>query len=140
MSRRFESRVVLVTGGTSGLGYDGALAFAKEGAKVVIAGRRVNEGEAAASAIRQAGGEALFVQADVSREEDVAAMVKTCVDTYGGLHCAYNNAGIDGALMTSIADYKKDVWDQVLAVNLTGMFLCMKYEIPEMIKGEADRS
>jgi NAD(P)-dependent dehydrogenase (short-subunit alcohol dehydrogenase family) len=134
MNKRFESKVALVTGGTSGLGYDGALAFAKEGAKVVIAGRRVKEGEDAASAIRQAGGEALFVRADVSQEAEVAALVKACVDTYGGLDCAYNNAGIDGTLMTSIVDYKKDVWDQVIAVNLTGMFLCMKYEIPEMIK------
>jgi NAD(P)-dependent dehydrogenase (short-subunit alcohol dehydrogenase family) len=134
MARRFESKVALVTGGTSGLGYDGALAFAREGAKVVISGRRAKEGEEAAAAIRQAGGEALFVRADVSREEDVAAMVKACVDAYGGLDCAYNNAGIDGALMTSIVDYKKEVWDQVLAVNLTGMYLCMKYEIPEMLK------
>jgi NAD(P)-dependent dehydrogenase (short-subunit alcohol dehydrogenase family) len=134
MGRRFESKVVIVTGGTSGLGYDGALAFASEGAKVVISGRRVKEGEEAAAAIRQAGGEALFVRADVSKEEDVAAMVKACVDAYGGLDCAYNNAGMDGSLMTSIADYKKESWDQVLAVNLTGMFLCMKYEIPEMLK------
>ena len=134
MGRRFESKVVIVTGGTSGLGYDGALAFASEGAKVVISGRRVKEGEEAAAGIRQAGGEALFVRADVSKEEDVAAMVKACVDAYGGLDCAYNNAGMDGSLMTSIVDYKKESWDQVLAVNLTGMFLCMKYEIPEMLK------
>ncbi len=134
MGGRFESKVVIVTGGTSGLGYDGALAFAREGAKVVISGRRVKEGEEAAAGIRQAGGEALFVRADVSKEEDVAAMVKACVDAYGGLDCAYNNAGIDGSLMTSIVDYKKESWDQVLAVNLTGMFLCMKYEIPEMLK------
>jgi NAD(P)-dependent dehydrogenase (short-subunit alcohol dehydrogenase family) len=134
MGRRFESKVALVTGGTSGLGYEGALAFAREGAKVVIAGRRVKEGKEAASAIKGEGGEALFVQADVSSEEDVARLVQTCVDTYGGLDCAYNNAGIDGSLMTSIVDYRKDVWDQVIAINLTGMFLCMKYEIPPMIK------
>src|SRR5208337_5560495 len=134
MGRRFESKVVIVTGGTSGLGYDGALAFAREGARVVISGRRVKEGEEAAAAVRQAGGEARFVRADVSKEEDVAAMVKACVDAYGGLDCAYNNAGMDGSLMTSIVDYKKEVWDQVLAVNLTGVFLCMKYEIPEMLK------
>ncbi len=133
-NRRFESKVVLVTGGTAGLGYDGALAFAKEGAKVVIAGRRVKEGEEAAAAIRQAGGDVLFVRADVSVEADVQALVKACVDKYGGLDCAYNNAGIDGTLMTSLVDYRKDVWDQVIGVNLTGMFLSMKYEIPEMIK------
>ncbi len=134
MTRRFASKVVLVTGGTSGLGYDGALAFAKEGAKVVIAGRRITEGEEAADRIRRAGGDALFVQADVSREEDASALVRSCVEAYGGLDCAYNNAGIDGSLMTSIIDYKKEVWDQVIAVNLTGMYLCMKYEIPEMIR------
>ena len=67
-------------------------------------------------------------------------MVKACVDAYGGLDCAYNNAGMDGSLMTSIVDYKKESWDQVLAVNLTGMFLCMKYEIPEMLKRGEDRS
>ncbi|MGD0659379.1 MAG: glucose 1-dehydrogenase [Syntrophorhabdales bacterium] len=134
VNRRFESKVVLVTGGTSGLGYDGAVAFAKEGAKVVIAGRRVKEGEEAAAAIMQDGGEALFVRADVSNESDVQALVQTCVDNYGGHDCAYNNAGIDGTIMTSLVDYRKDVWDQVMATNLTGMFLCMKYEIPEMIK------
>jgi NAD(P)-dependent dehydrogenase (short-subunit alcohol dehydrogenase family) len=134
MSRRFESKVVLVTGGTSGLGYDGALAFAREGAKVVIVGRRAKEGEEAASAIKETGGEVLFVQADVSKEDDVARLVRACVDTYGGLDCAYNNAGIDGTLMTSIVDYEKAVWDQVIAVNLTGMFLCMKYQIPQMMK------
>jgi NAD(P)-dependent dehydrogenase (short-subunit alcohol dehydrogenase family) len=134
MDKRFESKVVLVTGGTAGLGYDGALAFAREGASVIIAGRRAKEGEDAASSIRRAGGKASFIQADVSREEDVAAMVKACIDIYGGLDCAYNNAGIDGTLMTPIVNYRKEVWDQVLAINLTGVFLCMKYEIPEMIK------
>jgi NAD(P)-dependent dehydrogenase (short-subunit alcohol dehydrogenase family) len=134
MKRRFESKVALVTGGTSGLGYDGALAFAKEGAKVVISGRRAKEGEDAVRAIRQAGGDVLFVQTDISKQEDVVAMVEACVKVYGGLDFAYNNAGIDGTLMTSIVDYKKEVWDQVIATNLTGMFLCMKYEIPEMIK------
>jgi NAD(P)-dependent dehydrogenase (short-subunit alcohol dehydrogenase family) len=134
MNKRFESKVVLVTGGTSGLGHDGALAFAREGAKVVISGRRVKEGEEAAASIKATGGEVTFVQADVSREEDVARLVAACIDNYGGLDFAYNNAGIGGALMTSIVDYQKKVWDEVIGTNLTGMFLCMKHEIPEMIK------
>jgi len=134
MSKRFESKVVLVTGGTSGLGYDAALAFGREGAKVVLTGRRVEAGEETVATIKKAGGEARFVRADVSQPSDVEAMVQACVETYGGLDCALNNAGIDGTLMTSMTDYKKEVWDQVIATNLTGTFLCMKYEIPEMIK------
>jgi len=134
MSRRFESKVVLVTGGTSGLGLDAVQAFAREGAKVVFSGRRAGAGEEIVTDIRKKGWEATFVRADVSQIRDVEAMVKACVDTYGGLDCVFNNAGIDGTLMTSMADYKKEVWDEVIATNLTGTFLCMKCEIPEMIK------
>jgi NAD(P)-dependent dehydrogenase (short-subunit alcohol dehydrogenase family) len=134
MTMRFESKVVLITGGTSGLGRDAALAFAGEGAKVVLTGRRVEAGEEVISAIRKAGGEAIFVRADVSQAPDVEASVQACVKTYGGLDCAFNNAGIDGTLMVPLADYKKEVWDQVITTNLTGTFLSMKYEIPEMLK------
>jgi len=134
MSGRFQSKVVLVTGGTSGLGRDAALAFAKEGAKVVLSGRRVKAGEEVISEIRKDGGEAIFVRADVSQSPDVKASVQACVNTYGGLDCALNNAGIDGTLMVPMADYEKEVWDQVVTTNLTGTFLSMKYEIPEMLK------
>ena len=134
MSGRFASKVVLVTGGTSGLGRDAALAFAREGAKVVLTGRRVEAGEEAISEIRKEGGEAIFIRADVSQAPDVQASIQACVDTYGGLDCALNNAGIDGTLMVPMVDYKKEVWDQVVATNLTGTFLSMKYEIPEMLK------
>ena len=134
MSGRFASKVVLVTGGTSGLGRDAALAFAREGAKVVLTGRRVEAGEEAISEIRGEGGEAIFIRADVSQAPDVQASIQACVDTYGGLDCALNNAGIDGTLMVPMADYKKEVWDQVVTTNLTGTFLSMKYEIPEMLK------
>lgn len=134
MSRRFESKVVLVTGGTSGLGRDATIAFAKEGARVVFTGRRIEAGEDVASVVRKAGGEANFIRADVSRAGDVEAAVRACVSAYGGLDFAFNNAGIDGTLMTPLADYQKDVWDQVIATNLTGTFLSMKYEIPEMVK------
>ena len=134
MNRRFESKVVLVTGGTSGLGRDAVLAFAREGAKVVLTGRRVEAGEEVVSAIRKDGGEALFVRADVSQAPDVEASVHACVKTYGRLDCAFNNAGIDGTLMVPLADYKKEIWDQVITTNLTGTFLSMKHEIPEMLK------
>lgn len=134
MNKRFESKVVLVTGGTSGLGRDATVAFAREGAKVVFTGRRVQAGEEVAAAIRKDGGEATFVRADMAQAADVEASVQACVKIYGGLDCAYNNAGIDGTLMVPLADYKKDVWDQVITTNLTGTFLCMKHEIPEMLK------
>jgi NAD(P)-dependent dehydrogenase (short-subunit alcohol dehydrogenase family) len=134
MNRRFESKVVLVTGGTSGLGRDAAIAFAREGASVVFTGRRVEAGEEVASAIRKGGGEATFVRADISKPSDVETSVQACVKTYGGLDCAFNNAGIDGTLMVPLADYQKEVWDQVITTNLTGTFLSMKHEIPEMLK------
>jgi NAD(P)-dependent dehydrogenase (short-subunit alcohol dehydrogenase family) len=134
VNKRFESKVVLVTGGTSGLGRDAALAFAREGAKVVLTGRRVEAGEEVVSAIQKEAGEVLFVRADVSKTSDVEATVQACVKNYGGLDCAFNNAGIDGTLMVPMVDYKKEVWDQVILTNLTGTFLSMKYEIPEMLK------
>jgi NAD(P)-dependent dehydrogenase (short-subunit alcohol dehydrogenase family) len=134
MTGRFHSKVVLITGGTSGLGRDAALAFAHEGAKVVFTGRRAEAGNQVVAEIKERGGEATFVRADCTREEDIETAVQVCVDTYSGLDCAYNNAGIDGTLMTPMADYKREVWDQVITTNLTGTFLFMKYEIREMVK------
>lgn len=133
MTERFKDKVVLVTGGSSGLGQDAALAFAREGAKVVISGRRIDPGEATVARIRDAGGEAHFVQADVSVPAQAEAMVRNCTDTYGGLDCAYNNAGIDGVPMVHTADYDPEVWNQVIGTNLTGAFLSMKYEIQAML-------
>jgi len=134
MNRRFESKVAFVTGGTSGLGRDAAMAFAAEGAKVCLVGRRVAEGEETANLIRQSGGEALFVRTDVRLEADVKNAVGLCVKAFGGLDCAFNNAGRGGPHFTPVAEYEKEVWDDIIAVNLTGPFLCMKYEIPEMLK------
>jgi NAD(P)-dependent dehydrogenase (short-subunit alcohol dehydrogenase family) len=133
MDKRFAGKVALITGGTSGLGADAALAFGREGAKVVLAGRRAEAGEAIVAQIKQQGGEARFVRADVSQAADVEAMVQACVKAYGGLDFAYNNAGIDGTLMVSLVDYRQDVWEQVIATNLTGTFLCMKHEIKAML-------
>ena len=134
MNKRFKSRVALVTGGTSGLGQNAALAFAREGASVVISGRRREPGEATLAMIRNAGGEGLFVQADVSVAADAEAMVAACVETYGGLDYAFNNAGIEGGAMIHIADYDPADWARVIGTNLTGVFLSMKYEIQAMLK------
>src|SRR3972149_3867728 len=120
MNQRFVDKVVLVTGGTSGLGQDAALAFAREGAKVVVSGRRPEPGANTVALIREQGGEAQFVQADVSRPESAEAMVRICLDTYGRLDCAYNNAGIDGVPMVHTADYDPEVWNRVIGTNLTG--------------------
>lgn len=134
MNNRFESKVALVTGGNSGLGKAIAIAFAREGARVAIAARRVSEGEETLKAIQQSGGDAIFIEADVSDRDQVRAMVETCVSEFGGLDCAVNNAGILGTEFVPAADYEEDVWDQVIDINLKGVFLCMKNQIPEMIK------
>ena len=134
MSRRFKSKVILVTGGTSGLGQDAALAFAREGAQVVISGRQPGPGAETVAMIEEQGGEARFVQADVSTPAGAEAMVKACIDTWGRLDCAFNNAGIDGVAMVPTADYDTAVWDQVIGINLTGVFLSMKYEIPALLE------
>lgn len=134
MGKRFESKVAFVTGATSGMGQDAAIAFARDGAKVVVVGRRAAEGAETVSMIKDVGGEGIFVQTDVRREADIKAAVEACVETYGGLDYAFNNAGIGGKPFTAFHEYETETWDNIIAVNLTGVFLCMKYEIPEMLK------
>ncbi len=133
MAGPLDGKVALVTGAGSGIGRATALAFARDGAKVVAADIVVEGGEETASLIREAGGEATFVKADVSQAADVEALVARVVSTYGRLDCAHNNAGIEG-MMASTADQTEAMWDRVIAVNLTGVWLCMKYEIPQMLK------
>jgi len=106
---RFKSKVALVTGGNSSIGRATALAFAKEGAKVVVAARRVPEGEKTAAMIEERGGEAHFVQTDVSQATEVKAMVTACITEYGGLDYAVNNAGIGGTPAIPAADYEEEV-------------------------------
>jgi NAD(P)-dependent dehydrogenase (short-subunit alcohol dehydrogenase family) len=134
MSKQFESKVVLVTGGNAGIGQAVALAFAKEGAQVVLTGRRVSEGDETVAMIKDAGGDAHFVQSDVSNTADVKTMVEACITTYGGLDYAVNNAGIEGSPFIPTTEYEEEVWDKVMDVNLKGVWLSMKYEIPEMLK------
>jgi NAD(P)-dependent dehydrogenase (short-subunit alcohol dehydrogenase family) len=127
-----QAKVVLVTGGGSGFGKAASMAFARDGARVMVADVSVENGEETVTAIRQAGGEASFVKADVSSSSEVEAMVKKTVQTYGRLDCAFNNAGIVGTAFVSMTDYSEEVWDRVIAINLKGVWLCMKYEIPVM--------
>ena len=134
MVDHFESKVVLITGGNSGIGQATALAFAKKGAKVIVAARRVSEGRATEEMIKETGGEAHFVQTDVTKATEVEALVAACITNYGGLDYAVNNAGIGGTAFTPAAEYEEEIWDKVIDINLKGVWLCMKYEIPEMLK------
>jgi NAD(P)-dependent dehydrogenase (short-subunit alcohol dehydrogenase family) len=133
MAGLLQGKVALVTGGGSGIGRASSLAFAREGAKVVVADVAVEGGEETVKLIKQAGGEALFVKADVSKAAEVEALVNAAISTFGRLDCAHNNAGIEGAAATTV-NYSAEAWDRVIAINLTGVWLCMKYEIPQMLK------
>jgi NAD(P)-dependent dehydrogenase (short-subunit alcohol dehydrogenase family) len=133
MARLVENKVALITGAGSGIGRASALAFAREGAKVVVADMSAEAGEETVRLIEEAGGEAMFVKTDVSKTTEVAALVQKIVQTYGRLDCAHNNAGIEG-IVALTADYPEEMWDRVLRINLKGAFLSMKHEIPQMLK------
>ncbi len=133
MAGRVDGKIALVTGAGSGIGRATALVFAREGAKVVVADIVVDGGEETVRQIKAAGGEALFVKADMARAAEVEAMVQKAVTIYGRLDCAHNNAGIEGATGKT-ADYREEDWDRVIRVNLTGVWFCMKYEISQMLK------
>ncbi len=128
-----ENKVAFVTGGSSGIGYAAALGFVREGARVVIADINAEAGEAGVAEIRKSGGEATFIRTDVSKSADIQAMIRQTVETYGRLDFAVNNAGIGGAAALT-ADYPEEEWQRVLDINLTGVWLCMKYSIPHMLK------
>jgi len=133
MSRAFDGKVALITGGASGIGRVAARAFAREGARVVVSDLTVEGGEETARMIAADGGTALFVKADVTQAADVKAMLLEVERTSGRLDFAVSNAGIDG-VRARTADYPETTWSQVVAVNLTGVFLCMRYEIPLMLR------
>ncbi len=129
----FEGKVALVTGGTSGIGRVTAVAFAREGAKVVVTGRREREGQETVDLIKKAGTEAIFVRTDVAKEPDVKAMVEKAVATYGRLDYAFNNAGIE-QLPTPLVEQTEEAFDQIININVKGLWLSMKYEIPQILK------
>lgn len=134
MQNRFQDKVVLVTGASSGIGKVTAIEFARAGANVVIAARRVEESQQVVKQIQDDGGKATFIQADVSQHNSVRNLIQQTIETYGRLDCAFNNAGIAGDVFTPTADHTEENWDTVMDVNLKGTFLCMKYEIAEMLK------
>jgi NAD(P)-dependent dehydrogenase (short-subunit alcohol dehydrogenase family) len=128
-----QGKVALITGGTSGIGRDTAILFAKHGAKVVVTGRRKQEGEETAKLARAAGGEALSLQGDVSKTADVQMFVQKTVEKFGRLDVAFNNAGIEGTWIP-IVDLPEEQFDQVSAINIKGVWLCLKYEMQQMLK------
>ena len=129
---QLAGKVALVTGSGRGLGRACARTFAREGAKVVVVDLNQGDGDETVRLIREAGGEAIFVAADVGQSADIQRMVDTAVATYGGLDCAINNA-VCNIGRTPLADIAEDDWDRAAAVNISGVFLCMKYEIKAML-------
>jgi NAD(P)-dependent dehydrogenase (short-subunit alcohol dehydrogenase family) len=139
MARNISGKVALVTGGATGIGRTTALAFAKEGAKVVVTtGKNVSGAEDVIRLIRDAGGEAVFIKCDVSVEKEVEALISETVRIFGSLDFAFNNAGVgpDGKRVPvlPITELTEDIWDKTIDVNLKGAFFCMKHEIRQMIK------
>lgn len=133
MAAELAGKVGLVTGGTSGIGRETAILFAKAGAKVVVAARRENEGLETVELIRAAGGEGFFQQTDVSKAAEVEMLVKKTVERFGRLDVAFNNAGIEGA-WAPIARQSEEDFDRTISVNLKGIWLCLKYEIRQMLR------
>jgi len=127
----FTGQVVVITGGRSGIGRATAIAFARQGAKVVIAGR--SHADETLRAIKDEGGEAVFVPTDVSIAADVQKLIKAALDTYGRLDVAFNNSGLLPVTANLVEQTEAD-FDKIMAVDLKGLFLCMKYQIPEMLK------
>jgi NAD(P)-dependent dehydrogenase (short-subunit alcohol dehydrogenase family) len=133
MTTGLQGKVGLVTGGTSGIGRETALLFAKAGVKVVVAGRREREGKETVDLVRVAGGDSLFVKTDVSKAAEVDALIQTAVDKFGRLDVAFNNAGIEGVWVPIIRQTEED-FDRTININLKGVWLCLKSEIRQMLK------
>jgi len=133
MTTELQNKVALITGGTTGIGRAAAVLFAKAGAKVVISGRREMEGKETIELVRAAGGEGLFVKGDVSKAAEVESLVQKTVEKFGRLDVAFNNAGIEGNWVPIVEQSEED-WDRVIDINLKGVWLCLKYELRQMLK------
>jgi NAD(P)-dependent dehydrogenase (short-subunit alcohol dehydrogenase family) len=131
--KEFAAKVALITGGNAGIGRATAIEFARRGAAVVISGRREKEGLEVVEEIKASGGDAMFVQADVSKESDVVATIQRTLATFGRLDFAFNNAGIEQAL-TPLPEQTEETFDQVMSINVKGVWLSLKHEIPAMLK------
>jgi NAD(P)-dependent dehydrogenase (short-subunit alcohol dehydrogenase family) len=133
MTYHMENKVALVTGGGSGMGRASSLAFARQGAKVIVADVDIKGGENTVRMIKESGGQAIFVKADVSSSAEVEALVNKAVQAYGRLDYAHNNAGVEG-ISSYTAEVTEEEWDRTININLKGIWLCMKYEISQMLK------
>ena len=134
MSRRLEEKVAIITGASSGMGKSTAFQFAREGTKVVIAARREQESLEVVKEITHNGGKAIFVQTDVAKWADVENMVQATLIKYGQLDCAFNNAGLSGRLTGDWLGLTEELWDQTADVNLKGVWMCMRHQIPAMLE------
>lgn len=130
---QMAAKVVLITGGSSGIGRAAAVEFARHGARVVVAARRRAEGEETLKLVEAAGSEGIFVPVDVRHSAEIGKAVEACIEAYGGLDYAFNNAGIEGTGFVKTADYDEETFREVIDVNLTGVFLSMKHEIPALL-------
>jgi NAD(P)-dependent dehydrogenase (short-subunit alcohol dehydrogenase family) len=133
MPGTLQGKVALITGGSSGIGRAAALAFARAGAKVVLGNRRLVEGEETVKLVKDQGGDATLVKTDVTKPTEVEVLINKAVETYGRLDCAFNNAGTTG-IMALTAECTEGNWDYIINLNLKGVWLCMKYEILQMLK------
>jgi NAD(P)-dependent dehydrogenase (short-subunit alcohol dehydrogenase family) len=133
MPGQLEGKVALVTGGSSGIGRATAFAFAREGARVVIADVQIKAGEETAHIIKEEDGQAVFIPADVSKPAEVERLINRVIEIYGRLDCAFNNAGIEGENAPTAASTEEN-WDRVMGIDLKGVWLCMKYEILQMLE------
>jgi NAD(P)-dependent dehydrogenase (short-subunit alcohol dehydrogenase family) len=129
----FAGKVALITGGNAGIGRATAIEFAKHGAKVAVSGRREKEGNEVIAEVKALGGEAIFVRSDVSKESDVKAMIERTLATFGRLDFAFNNAGIEEAL-TPLPDQTEETYDRIMDINVKGVWLSLKHQIPAMLK------
>ena len=130
--RQFAGRVVLVTGGNAGIGRATAAEFARQGARVVVSGRREKEGHEVIAEIKALGGEALFVKTDVSKESDVKALIEQTLAKFNRLDFAFNNAGVE-QLLTPLPEQTEETYDQIMDINVKGVWLSLKHEIPAML-------
>ena len=133
MPNELKDKVAIITGGTSGIGRETAVLFAKEGAQVVVAGRREAEGQETLALVREVGGDGIFVPTDVSQSAQVEALVKKTVEKFGRVDVAFNNAGIEGSWIP-IAEQSEEDFDRTIAINLKGVWLGLKYELQQMLK------
>ena len=143
MAEKLDGKVAVVTGGSSGIGRATSIAFAREGAKVVVSDVNIDGGEETVNMVKEQGGEALFVKTDVSKSDEVKALIDQAVETYGRLDCGFNNAwGLgkpaDADAINSLIgpphECEEDIWDRTIAICLKGVWLCMKYEVQQMLK------